>query len=151
MKTIKFFSVFICAVMFFLSCENDSTEFQEDLTNTQQIELQGDSKSLNERTSCNYNTAILDEYIDGTQSGANIVYLFTNGNFPNGTTYEWLITRQNGLTQSYEASTDNPRAVSASSSNKIIRARVTARYQECSRTFLKTFIQPIPNGSGGFN
>lgn len=51
-------------------------------------------------TGCDdYWVAILDEYIDGTQSGSNHVYLMANGNYPSGASYTWTTTRQNGQTQ----------------------------------------------------
>jgi len=92
-----------------------------------------------------YSLGILDEYIDGTQSGANFVYLQAGGNFPSGTTYAWTIKRQNGSIQNYSASTSNPRQVSASISNKITEATVTASYQDCTRTVSKVFNCAIPD------
>ena len=92
-----------------------------------------------------YSLGILDEYIDGTQSGANYVYLHAGGNFPNGTTYEWEIRRQNGTIQFYSPSTSNPRLVSASINNRITRATVTAKFEDCEKTVTKTFQCAIPN------
>ena len=94
---------------------------------------------------CNYILGINDEYIDGTQSGANVVYLNAGGNFPNGTTYEWEIRRQNGTIQFYSPSTSNPRLVSASINNRITRATVTAKFEGCEKTVTKTFMCAIPN------
>ncbi len=94
---------------------------------------------------CNYSLGILDEYLDGTQSGSNIVYLQASGNFPNGTSYSWTITRQDGSTQFYSASTQNPRMVSASINNRITKATVTATYQNCTKTVTKIFRCAIPN------
>lgn len=94
---------------------------------------------------CNYSLGILDEYIDGTQSGANWVYLHAGGNFPTGTTYTWWITRQNGSTQFYPASTQNPRQVSASINNRITQAKVTATFGNCTETITKIFRCAIPN------
>lgn len=92
-----------------------------------------------------YSLGILDEYIDGTQSGADIVYLHAGGNFPSGTTYAWTIKRQNGSTQFYSASTSNPRQVVASINNRITQATVTAEYEDCIKTVTKTFMCAIPN------
>ena len=94
---------------------------------------------------CQYSLGILDEYIDGTQSGANVVYLHAGGNFPTGTTYEWKIRRQNGTIQFYSPSTSNPRLVSASINNRITRATVTAKFEDCEKTVTKTFMCAIPN------
>ena len=94
---------------------------------------------------CNYFLAILDEYIDGTQSGANYVYLLANGNFPSGTTYSWEIRRQNGTIQFYSPSTSNPRLVSASINNRITQATVTAKFEDCEKTVTKIFQCAIPN------
>jgi hypothetical protein len=94
---------------------------------------------------CDYFLGINDEYIDGTQSGADFVYLNAGGNFPNGTTYEWEIRRQNGTIQFYSPSTSNPRLVSASINNRITRATVTAKFEDCEKTVTKTFQCAIPN------
>ncbi|MBX2827446.1 MAG: hypothetical protein KTR22_04755 [Flavobacteriaceae bacterium] len=94
---------------------------------------------------CEYTVAVLDEYIDGTQSGANFVYLHAGGNFPPGTTYAWTITRQDGSVQNYAASTANPRLVSASISNRIVSATVTAVYEDCEETSTNNFACAIPN------
>lgn len=94
---------------------------------------------------CEYSLGILDEYIDGTQSGANVVYLNAGGNFPTGTTYEWEIRRQDGTTQFYSPSTSNPRLISASINNRIIRATVTAKFEDCEKTETETFMCAIPN------
>jgi len=92
-----------------------------------------------------YSLAILDEYLDGTHSGADVVYLHAGGNFPSGTTYAWTIKRQNGSTQLYSASTSNPRQVAASIDNRITQATVTAEYEDCIKTVTKTFMCAIPN------
>ena len=100
---------------------------------------------------CGYVLGILDEYIDGTQSGANVVYLNAGGNFPNGTTYEWEIKRQDGSTQFYSPSTNNPRLVSASINNRITQATVTAKFENCEKTSTKTFMCAIPNSDANGN
>lgn len=92
-----------------------------------------------------YSLGILDEYLDGTQGGADIVYLHAGGNFPAGTTYAWTIKRQDGSTQFYSASTSNPRQVVASINNRITQATVTAEFEDCTRTVTNTFICAIPN------
>lgn len=92
-----------------------------------------------------YHVGILDEYIDGTQSGANFVYLHAGGNFPVGTTYAWEIKRQDGSIQLYSASTTMPRLVSASINNRITQATVTASYLSCTRTVTNIFNCAIPN------
>jgi len=92
-----------------------------------------------------YSLGILDEYLDGTQSGVDIVYLHAGGNFPSGTTYAWIIKRQNGSTQFYSASTSNPRQVVASINNRITQSTVTAEYEDCIKTVTKTFMCAIPN------
>ncbi|WP_412561561.1 T9SS type A sorting domain-containing protein [Winogradskyella sp. MIT101101] len=92
-----------------------------------------------------YWVAILDEYIDGTQSGSDYVYLMANGNYPSGATYTWTTTRQSGLTQTYATTTDNPRLVDASINNRITSASVTVSYQGCSETVNRTFACAIPN------
>ena len=94
---------------------------------------------------CEYILGINDEYIDGTQSGANVVYLNAGGNFPIGTTYEWEIRRQNRTTQFYSPSENNPRLVSASINNRITRATVTAKFENCEKTITKTFMCAIPD------
>ena len=87
---------------------------------------------------------ILDEYIDGT-IGGNEVFLLAGGNFPSGTTYTWVIKRENGHTDLYGASTENPRRMLASQSNKIVSAQVTANYNGCTKTSINNFNNPIPN------
>ena len=94
---------------------------------------------------CYYALGILDEYIDGTQSGANFVYLYAGGTFPTGTTYEWEIIRQDGTIQFYSPSTSNPRWVSASIDNRITEATVIASFEDCEETANKTFRCAIPN------
>ncbi len=94
---------------------------------------------------CNNLLSIFDEYIDGTQSGVDLVYLQAGGNFPQGTTYTWKIRRQNGSMDSYHSSTDNPRQIEASINNRITQATVTAEYLNCSKTVTKTFRCAIPN------
>ncbi|EDP72168.1 hypothetical protein FBALC1_13742 [Flavobacteriales bacterium ALC-1] len=95
---------------------------------------------------CNdYWVAILDEYIDGTQSGSNYVYLLANGNYPSGALYTWTTTRQSGLVQTYPVTTANPRLVSASINNRIVSATVTVSYEDCTETVNKVFNCAIPN------
>ncbi len=94
---------------------------------------------------CDYWLSILEDYIDGTQSGANVVLLHAGNNFPSGTTFEWQITRQNGTIQFYSPSTSNPRLVSASINNRITSATVTARFGDCEKTATRTFRCAIPN------
>lgn len=89
--------------------------------------------------------AISDYYIDGIQSGPNIVGLEVTSSFPAGTTYSWIITRQDGSIQPYSASTDNPRSVSASIDNRITEATVTAEYGGCTKTVSKIFDCAIPD------
>lgn len=98
-----------------------------------------------------YWVAILDEYIDGTQSGSDYVYLMANSNYPSGATYTWTTTRQSGLTQTYAATTDNPRLVDASINNRITSASVTVSYQGCSETVSRTFACAIPNSDANGN
>lgn len=94
---------------------------------------------------CKYHLGILDEYIDGTQSGANFVYLNAGGNFPSETTYTWTIKRQNNSTQFYPPSINNPRKISTSINNRITQATVTAEYLDCVKTVSKFFRCAIPN------
>ena len=93
-----------------------------------------------------YWVAILDEYIDGTQSGYNNVYLMANGNYPVGANYTWTTTRQSGLVQTYSTVNDVI-LVSASINNRITSAIVTVNYEECSKTVSKIFYCAIPNSN----
>lgn len=92
----------------------------------------------------NYTAVILDEYIDGTSSGADIVYLNLSSTWPTGTTYEWEIIRQDGSSQHYGASTDMVRAVAASIDNPIKKAIIYVTYQGCERGLVTTFDPGIP-------
>lgn len=92
-----------------------------------------------------YNLTISDEYVDGTLSGNNIVGLYVNGNFPSGTTYEWIVYREDGSIDNYSASTQTLRYVAASVDNRITYVEVIAYYGNCSRMFGSTFHCAIPN------
>ena len=95
---------------------------------------------------CNYWVAILNVDIDGSQSGSgDTIYLLANGNYPQGTFYSWLITYENGSTQNYEASPQNPRPISASFDMRVSEARVTASYQNCSETVTQLFDCALPD------
>lgn len=94
---------------------------------------------------CNYTLFILDEYIDGTQSGSNSVHLSVGGNYPIGTTYEWTLTRQDGSVQYYPPQATRVRVVSASIDNRITEATVVANFSRCYSEVTKTFRCAIPN------
>ena len=94
---------------------------------------------------CNYTLSILDEYIDGTQSGSDTVHLSVGGNYPTGTTYAWTITRQDGSVQYYAPQATRTRIVSASIDNRITDASVVANYQTCTSVVTKKFRCAIPN------
>jgi len=92
-----------------------------------------------------YDLTILDQYVDGTQSGNNIVGLYVNGNFPLGTTYEWNVYREDGSIDNYSASSQTLRYVAASFENRITYVEVIAYYGNCSRLFTSAFHCAIPN------
>jgi hypothetical protein len=71
--------------------------------------------------------------------------LNANGNYPNSTTYEWSLTFEKGPPQDFVASTQNPRSFPASINNRVISAKVTARFENCSETETKRFDCPIPD------
>lgn len=96
-----------------------------------------------------YWVAILDEYIDGTQSGSNYVYLMANGNYPSGASYTWTTTRQNGLIQTYAGG--DIILVDASINNRIVSAEVTVSFEDCTETVSKTFDCAIPNSDANGN
>ncbi len=161
MKKINFLLLMSILVSLFYACDSESYDLQEKETfQTEEVLSQGALEQMESRkklppvgsgNDCDYVLGILDEYLDGTQSGANFVYLNAGGNFPLGTTYTWTIKRQDGSTQYYPASTSNPRRVSASISNRITRATVTAEYSGCQKTVIKTFLCAIPNEDANGN
>ncbi|WP_299674862.1 hypothetical protein [uncultured Tenacibaculum sp.] len=92
-----------------------------------------------------YSPGISDNYLDGTLSGANFIHLEASGNFPSGTTYTWAIKYKNGNTRYYPASTDKSRRIFAAiKTDRIEKATVTAKYNNCEKTFSKTYDCPIP-------
>jgi hypothetical protein len=94
---------------------------------------------------CNYTLSILDEYVDGTQSGSDIVHLSVGGNYPTGTTYAWTITRQDGSVQYYPPQATRVRIVAASINNRITDASVVANFNTCSSVVTKKFTCSIPH------
>jgi hypothetical protein len=101
-------------------------------------------------TGCqDYRVSILDEYIDGTQSGSNSVFLMANGNFTLGAIYTWTITRQNGSVQTYTGG--NLILVDTSFNNRIVSATVNVSYEDCEKTANKIFRCAIPNADANGN
>lgn len=94
---------------------------------------------------CNYTLSILDEYVDGTQSGSDTVHLSVGGNYPTGTAYAWTITRQDGSVQYYPPQATRVRIVAASINNRITDASVVASFNNCSSIVTKKFRCAIPN------
>lgn len=94
---------------------------------------------------CSFTLGILDEYVDGTQSGSDTVHLSVSGNYPTGTTYSWTITRQDGSVQYYPPQATRVRIVAASIDNRITDATVEAIYQNCTSVVSKNFRCAIPN------
>lgn len=151
MKNIKKILFLSVITTFMFSCSPESNDFESfEIEEKSTIGISQNSDS--ERTSkCSYALSILDEYIDGTQGGANFVYLKAGGNYPSGTTYAWEVKRQDGSIESYPASTSNPRLVSASINNRITEATVTAVYGSCGATVTKVFNCAIPHADENGN
>lgn len=93
---------------------------------------------------------VLEEYLDGTESGQNVVHLKLSSNWPAGTTYAWQTVREDGTVKNYSASTQKIRRVSASRENPITRVIVTAKYGTCERGIITDFSPAVPQeGSSG--
>lgn len=103
-------------------------------------------------SSCNFTVAILDEYIDGTQSGSNLVYLLAN-TIPQvgpGATYTWTVNYQNGTSYT-GTTTQSPSPIPAYTNNRIVSASVVVNYLTCTASDSRIFLNPIPDigfGSG---
>ncbi|EDP71908.1 hypothetical protein FBALC1_12442 [Flavobacteriales bacterium ALC-1] len=97
-----------------------------------------------------YALGITDGYIDGTQSGSDIIYINVSSNAPSGTTYALQVKRQNGTIQFYPASTSTVRAIAASVSNPVVEITVTSEFtyngKLCSQTATKTYNCTTANG-----
>lgn len=101
---------------------------------------------------CNFTVAILNEYIDGTQSGSNLVYLLANTipQVGSGATFTWTVTYQDATTYTV-TTTQSPSPIPASSNNRIVSASVVVNYLTCTASDSRIFRNPIPDigfGSG---
>lgn len=94
---------------------------------------------------CDFNLGISPCYIDGIESGANLIGLQVTGIFPSGTNFNWTITRQTGPVATY-STTSLVQFVSASLSNRVVQASVTATHLGCSETYTRSYYAcPLPD------
>lgn len=105
----------------------------------------------------NYSAQVMDEYIDGTAAGRDAVILNLSSTWPDKTTYQWEIVREDGSVQTYcrqegpllpDCAREKTVRVDASLENKITKAIIYVKYRDCQRAIITTFEPPIPQPGG---
>lgn len=94
--------------------------------------------------SCAYNIAINDSYEYSDNSNLESIKISAESNYPAGTTYSWIVFKQDGSFEEFPSVLTASISTTATPENRITRAVLTAEYQNCSNSIEQSFEKAIP-------